>query len=110
MGIVEELREIAEKVQRDFEEQRRLLSYQEYLALFAADPVRYSRDAARYLRDAFDFYGKTEVERPWGTLTRFRLFDLPFLEQAEARREQLIGQEPGLGHGGLVVQRALAAA
>ena len=93
MGIVEELREIAEKVQRDFEEQRRLLSYQEYLALFAADPVRYSRDAARYLRDAFDFYGKIEVERPWGTLTRFRLFDLPFLEQGEARREQLIGQE-----------------
>jgi predicted Ser/Thr protein kinase len=93
MGIVDELREIAERVQRNFEEQRRLLSFQEYLELFAGDPVRYTRDAARYLRDAFDHYGKTTVEKPWGTFTRYRLFDLPFLEQADARREQLIGQE-----------------
>ncbi|HWA76451.1 MAG TPA: serine protein kinase PrkA [Polyangiaceae bacterium] len=93
MGIVDELREIAERVQRNFEEQRRLLSFQEYLELFAADPVRYTRDASRYLRDAFDFYGKSTVERPWGSFTRYRLFDLPFLEQADARREQLIGQE-----------------
>lgn len=93
MRIDEELRDIAERVQRDFEQERRLLSLQEYLELFANDPLRHSRDAARYLRDAFDFYGCTVVERPWSTLTRFKLFDLPFLPAAEARREQLIGQE-----------------
>lgn len=93
MGIVDDLREIADRVQKNFEEQRRLLGFQEYLELFATDPVRYSRDAARYLRDAFDYYGKTEITRPWGELTRFRLFDLPFLDPGDARREQLVGQE-----------------
>jgi predicted Ser/Thr protein kinase len=93
MAIVDELREIAERVQREFEEERRVLSFQEYLELFSSDPIRYSRDAARYLRDAFEHYGRQTVERPWGQLTRFRLFDLPFLDADEARREQLIGQE-----------------
>jgi predicted Ser/Thr protein kinase len=93
MSIVDDLREIAERVQREFEQGRRLLSFQEYLELFASDPIRYSRDAACYLRDAFDHYGRVTVERPWGKLTRFRLFDLPFLEPAEARRESLVGQE-----------------
>lgn len=93
MPIEQELREIAERVQREFEQERRVLSFQEYLELFSSDPVRQSRDAARYLRDAFDFYGRAEVERPWGTLTRFSLFDLPFLPPADARRELLIGQE-----------------
>jgi predicted Ser/Thr protein kinase len=93
MGIVDDLREIADRVQKNFEEQRRLLGFQEYLELFATDPVRYSRDSARYLRDAFDYYGQTTIERPWGELTRFRLFDLPFLEPGDARREQLVGQE-----------------
>src|SRR5690606_31982040 len=93
MNIVEELRDIASRVQREFEQGRRLLSFQEYLELFANDPVRYSRDAARYLRDAFEYYGRATVERPWGELTRFRLFDLPFLDPSEARREALVGQE-----------------
>jgi len=55
--------------------------------------VRYSRDAARYLRDMFEHYGHETVDRPWGKLTRFRLFDLPFLEQRERSREALVGQE-----------------
>jgi predicted Ser/Thr protein kinase len=93
MRVDEELRDIAERVQREFEQERRLLSFQEYLELFASDPVRHSRDAARYLRDAFDHYGRTVVERPWGPLTRFSLFDQPFLPAVDARREFLIGQE-----------------
>lgn len=93
MRIDEELLQIAERVQREFEQERRVLSFQEYLELFGTDPVRHSRDAARYLRDAFDFYGRVEVERPWGTLTRFRLFDQPFLAPQDARREFLIGQD-----------------
>ncbi len=74
-----------------------MLSFAEYLALFAQSPAAFSRDASRYLRDAFDHFGVDEVERPWGTERRYRLFD-----QAFATGEQtLFGQEP--------IQAAIAA-
>ncbi len=77
--ILDELRQISDQVQREFEQERRLLSFRSTWSCSATDPVRHSRDAARYLRDMFDHYGKAELERPWGALTRFRLFDLPFV-------------------------------
>lgn len=91
--ILKDLARIAEQVERSFKEERRLLSFREYLALFATDPVRHSRDAARYVRDMFDHFDRVSVERPWGALTRFRLFDLPFLDEADRQREALVGQE-----------------
>src|ERR1041384_5436037 len=91
--ILEDLARIAAHVERSFKEERRLLSFREYLALFATEPVRHSRDAARYVRDMFDFFGRTAAESPWGSLTRFRLFDLPFLDEADRQREALVGQE-----------------
>ncbi|MBK7581427.1 MAG: serine protein kinase PrkA [Myxococcales bacterium] len=91
--ILDELRLIAEQVQRGFEQERRVLSFQEYLELFATDPVGHSRDASRYLRDMFVHYGRENVERPWGTETRFRLFDQPFEEVAGVAHDALVGQE-----------------
>jgi serine protein kinase len=91
--ILDELSQIAQQVQKSFREERRLLSFREYLALFAGDPVRHSRDAARYVRDMFDFYGRAPVQRPWGSAMRFRLFDLPFLDQRDANHDALVGQE-----------------
>lgn len=91
--ILDELAQIARHLEREFKEARRVLSYAEYLELFASDPIRHSRDASRYLRDMFDFYGRTQIERPWGAMTRYRLFDLPFLPEHEASREMLVGQE-----------------
>lgn len=91
--ILEDLARIAEQVERSFKEERRLLSFREYLALFATEPVRHSRDAARYVRDMFDHFGRVPAERPWGALTRFRLFDLPFLDDSDRQREALVGQE-----------------
>ncbi len=91
--ILEDLARIADQVERSFKEERRLLSFREYLALFATDPVRHSRDAARYVRDMFDYFGRVPSERAWGALTRFRLFDLPFLDEADRQREALVGQE-----------------
>ncbi|HEY3236701.1 MAG TPA: serine protein kinase PrkA [Polyangiaceae bacterium] len=91
--ILDDLAQIARKIQDDFREERRRLSFQEYLELFASSPVRHSRDASRYMRDMFDFYGRTQVTRPTGQITRFRLFDLPFLDSPEAEHDQLIGQE-----------------
>jgi serine protein kinase len=87
-----QLQKIAASVESRFREGRRVLSFQEYLELFASDPVRYGRDSARYLRDLFDYYGTSVVERPWGSLVRWKLFDLPW-EVGEGRRDALVGQE-----------------
>lgn len=100
-----EFDKIAAAMERRFHEGRRLLSFQQYLALFASHPVRYGRDAARYMRDMFDHYGTRTVARPWGELTRFRLFDLPWEAEgprgngAPAPGKDLSGREAALvGH------------
>ncbi len=87
------LGDISEHLEREFHSSRRVLSFEQYLALFAEQPHRYCRDAAQYVRDAFDHYGTTPVARPWGEHTRYKLFDLPFLGEDEARRLKLVGQE-----------------
>ncbi|MDP9149786.1 MAG: serine protein kinase PrkA [Myxococcota bacterium] len=73
-----QVRTIAEHVEQRFRAGRRVLSFAEFLELFDAQPVRYSRDASRYLRDVFDHYGKTTVRQPWGESTHFALFDMPW--------------------------------
>jgi hypothetical protein len=92
-SILDDLIQVGREVKQEFEEQRRLLAFEEYLELFSASPVRYTRDAARYLRDVFDHYGRSVVKRPWGERTRFRLFDLAFLDEGGGRRHALVGQE-----------------
>jgi predicted Ser/Thr protein kinase len=67
-------------MERRFQEGRRVLSFQEYLELFAQRPARFARDAARYVLDMFDHFGTRPVQRPWGELVRYRLFDLPWDE------------------------------
>jgi predicted Ser/Thr protein kinase len=73
-----ELDKIASAMEQRFREGRRVLSFQQYLALFASNPIRYGRDAARYVRDMFDHFGTRVVKKPWGDVTRYRLFDLPW--------------------------------
>lgn len=92
--LKQELLRIGARVRERFEADKRVLSFSEYLDEFAAHPWRHSRDAARYLRDCFDYYGAYEVDRPWGKLTRFRLFDLEF-ERAEglSSSDHLVGHE-----------------
>lgn len=92
-------------MERRFQEGRRLLSFQQYLELFASEPVRFGRDAARYVRDMFDHFGTRTVVRPWGDLTRFRLFDAAWEVEGDgvrgagepkgyhAREATLVGQE-----------------
>ncbi|MBK8216792.1 MAG: serine protein kinase PrkA [Myxococcales bacterium] len=97
-----ELAKVAESVKRRYDEGRWVLSFDEYLELFAEDPVRHARDASRYVRDVFDHYGTTTVRHPWGEHTRYNLFDLPFedaggaghADSIAARRAGLVGQEP----------------
>lgn len=91
------LSQIGAVVRDRFESEKRVLSFEEYLALFASHPWRYSRDAARYLRDGLDFFGSYEVDQPGGPVRRWRLFDLE-LDRAEADasdlgHDYLVGQE-----------------
>jgi predicted Ser/Thr protein kinase len=88
---------VAENVEKRFKTSRRVLSFAEYLELFATEPVRQSRDASRYLRDVFDHYGTTLVRHPWGEFTRWKLFDVPW-ERATG------GKTGGLARGALIGQ------
>ncbi|MFI5306171.1 MAG: serine protein kinase PrkA [Polyangiales bacterium] len=87
-----ELDHLAASVKDRFLSQKRVLSFEEYLAELLAHPWRHSRDAARYLRDCFDHYGHYDVARPFGPVRRFRLFDQDFGQGAEGRK-RLVGQE-----------------
>ena len=87
------LTQIGAVVRDRFESEKRVLSFEEYLALFSENPWRYSRDAARYLRDCFDYYGSYELPRPFGATRRFRLFDQEFRDQADGGHIPLIGHE-----------------
>jgi serine protein kinase len=89
-----ELERIGTRVRERFEAEKRVLSFSEYLDEFAAHPFRHTRDAARYLRDCFDHYGSYEVDRPWGKLTRYRLFDLEFeRDEGLTPSDFLVGHE-----------------
>ncbi|MCB9556067.1 MAG: serine protein kinase PrkA [Deltaproteobacteria bacterium] len=83
------LEKIGEAVRTAYVENRRLLSYAEYLTLVKLDAARHCRNSAQYLRDMFDYYGTEKVEHPRGRRRRFKLFDAPF-DGGEAR---LAGQE-----------------
>ncbi len=90
--LAADLARIVDGVRGTFEVSRRVLSFSEYLELYAKDPAKQGRDASRYVRDMFLHYGTTQVEKPWGKRTRYSLFDLPFADGA-IQREHLVGQE-----------------
>ncbi|MCC6527354.1 MAG: serine protein kinase PrkA [Polyangiaceae bacterium] len=89
-----DLEAIARGVEEGFRREQRVVSFGEYLDLFAADPVRYSRNAAQYLRDVFRHYGRETRQHPWGKRVRYRLFDAPYASPERAGREpRLVGQD-----------------
>lgn len=90
-SVASEITSVAESVEKRFQRGRRVLSFAEYLDLFAGDPQRYARDASRYIRDTFDHYGTVVADHPWGKFTRWRLFDLPW--DPALAPHALIGQE-----------------
>lgn len=98
-GLNAALETIRREVKARFEAQKRVLSFREYLALVQKNPRRYTRDASRYLKDCLDYFGTYDVERPAGTLKRWKVFDLELGRensghQAELRmRDRLAGQE-----------------
>jgi len=80
---------VGAEVNRDFVQNRTLLSYEEYIDLVLAQPRTQARNAAQYLRDAIEFFGSQPVEHPTGTIRRFHVFDLTEGE----RQGRVAGQE-----------------
>ena len=82
------LKHLNEQTVETFKGQKRILSFQQYLDAFCAEPVRHARNAAQYALDVFEHFGTAEVPGIGGKCTRWRLFDAPWDD----------GRDPLLGH------------
>ncbi|HZN94272.1 MAG TPA: serine protein kinase PrkA, partial [Myxococcales bacterium] len=83
------LQTIGSEVSNDFAKSRTILSFEEYLKLFAQEPRRQSRNAAQYLKDVIDHFGIDQVSHPSGKIRRFKIFDL----MENERDGRVAGQE-----------------
>ncbi len=68
----------ADRLGRQFHEERRILSFSDYLALFAGNPVALSRSAPQYVSDMFDAFGTDDAPEGASLPGRNRLFDQAF--------------------------------
>lgn len=85
----DEVTQLGERIRQGFIENRRVMSFFEYMDLVGAHPKQQLRSAPQYIRDCFDYFGTQQVSYPWGPSRRFKLFDAPWAEG----RDRLIGQE-----------------
>lgn len=83
------LAQIGQEVRDSYTRNKRVMSFDEFFQLFLGRPEQYSRNVAQYLKDVFDHFGTDEVKTPRGSLTRWKLFDVPF----DGGRDRLVGQE-----------------
>ncbi len=89
LGFVDQL------TKTDFEANRRILSFEEYMGTLAEDPQTQLRGSARYMVDMMDHFGKTPVKNPGvvtatgGQVYRFQLFDLPI----DGNSRKVVGHE-----------------
>src|SRR5690242_3459012 len=83
------LKRVSDQSQDAFKGQKRILSFQQYLEAFCANPVRLGRNAPQYVLDVYDHYGTKQTEGIGGRVTRWKLFDAPW----ENGRDSLQGQE-----------------
>ena len=97
-GLKTALETIRGEVKARFEAQKRVLSFREYLELVQEHPRRYTRDAARYLKDCMDFFGSYQVERPTGTVKRWKVFDLEFGTESSGHQAELKMRDRLAGH------------
>ncbi len=71
---------IDQAIQKEFDSNKRVLSFDEYLVLLRDQPELQLRSSAQYLQDVMDFFGKTPLKSPYQDanktpLYRFHLFD-----------------------------------
>ncbi|HYG75714.1 MAG TPA: serine protein kinase PrkA [Planctomycetota bacterium] len=72
-----------------FKGQKRILSFQQYIEAFSANPERLGRSAPQYVLDCFESYGSKKVDGIGGKFTHWNIFDAPWDEG----RDPLVGQE-----------------
>jgi len=91
---------IDQYVKKEFEANRRVLSFDEYLEYFSMQAEGQMRGSAQYMLDMMDFYGKfpvsdtpgakpLEENDPNSTIYRFKIFDHPISGLAP----KVVGQE-----------------
>jgi predicted Ser/Thr protein kinase len=86
----EELQKIGQDVRDGYARNKRVMSFDEFYALFLAHPERYARSSAQYLKAVFEHFGSEEVKTPSrGVQRRWKLFDAPY----DGGRDRLVGQE-----------------
>jgi serine protein kinase len=78
-------------VRKEFEANRRILSFDEYVALVGERPADQLRGSAKYLADMMDHHGRDELD---SGLTRFRVFDEPL----DGSAPKVVGQEEVQNH------------
>ncbi|MBN22988.1 MAG: serine protein kinase [Bdellovibrionaceae bacterium] len=75
------LKKLDESIQSQFQKNKRVLSFQEYLYWLAESPQSQLRGSSQYIVDMMDHYGKEQVESEFKSeikqTYRFHLFDLP---------------------------------
>lgn len=86
----EVLESISHKTKLEFSEKKHVLSFDEYLDTFFANPARLLRNSAMYMRDMFDTFGIVEKD-PENPLSKrhYKLFDRPWAQNKPA----IVGQE-----------------
>ncbi|OFZ01173.1 MAG: hypothetical protein A2Z97_03470 [Bdellovibrionales bacterium GWB1_52_6] len=78
-------------MKREFEANRRILSFDEYLAVISENPERHTRGSAHYLADMMDHFGKEQLDKE---LVRFTLFD----HAVDGTSPKVAGQESVQNH------------
>jgi serine protein kinase len=80
---------INDNIRTRFEESKRVLSFDEYLALVVEDPYKYLRDSAHYVLDAIESFGNYDVSIRGQIQRRYKLFDQEFT----ISKTPVVGQE-----------------
>ena len=99
-SIQDVLGHVEQAVKKEFDSNRSILSFDEYVSLFAEFPERQTRGSASYLADMMDHFGKTPLPQAGGpagatsTGFRFHLFDLP----TDGLAPKVVGQEGVQNH------------
>jgi len=87
------LESLEKTTEREFQANRTILAFDEYLTVLGENPTHQLRGSAQYAADMMDHFGREELPRPHDAGTppvfRFRVFDSP--PDPSARR--VVGQE-----------------
>jgi predicted Ser/Thr protein kinase len=80
---------LQERLKDQFHASEQVLSFEEFLERFRAEPSRFLRSAPQYLIEMFDHFGTSDTTRVGQDAKRHRLFDL----DADIGTVGLVGQE-----------------